>query len=265
MLPIARNYLKGGGMLLVTEPTKHLAYCPVQKSGSRTWMMAFAEMNLVEGPKTRGIRDTYLKLASQEYSIYAGTYQQMDALNDLSLFKFIFIRHPFDRLGSCYRMMRTEQYFLKIIGDYQLNYMNFDVKDLVSSKGFMPFSTFVEFIIHEAENKNESFDAISNYPPHAVHWWPYTELCGVCKVHYDLVGHMETFDEDVYKLISRFPDILDFRLKDIKGYEGNRTKYREFFRELKKTEIEKLYIRFKNDFEFGGYNYPNDFIDIGLD
>ena len=63
---------------------------------------------------------------------------------------------------------------------------------------------------------------------------------------------METFGEDVHKMISRFLDILDFRFKDIKGYEGNRPKYLEFFRELKKIEIEKLYIRFKNDFEFGG-------------
>ena len=108
---------------------------------------------------------------------------------------------------------------MKIIGNYQLNHMNVEAKDLVSIKGFMTFSTFVEFVIHEAENEKPSFDAISNYSPHSVHWWPYTELCGVCKIRYDLIAHMETFDEDVYKLISRFPDILDFRLKDIKGYE----------------------------------------------
>ena len=268
MVRNARNYLKGGGMLLVTEPTKRLAYCPVQKSGSRTLMMAFAEMNLIEGREGRSkaaILETYRKLLSQEYSIYAETYQQMDALNDLSVFKFIFTRHPFDRLGSCYRMIRNKQKFLSLIGNYQLNHMNLGVKDLVSRKGFMPFSTFVEFVIHEAENKNESFDAISNYSPDAVHWWPYSELCGVCKVHYDLVAHMETFDEDVQKLISRFPDILDFRFESIKGYQGNRTNYQEFFREVKKVEIEKLYVRFKNDFEFGGYDYPHEFIDVGLD
>ena len=273
----ARNYLKGGGMLLVTEPTKHLAYCPVPKSGSSTWMMAFAEMNLIEGREARsplGIRDTYMKLVSQEYSIYAGTYQHMNEVNDLSLFKFLFVRHPFDRLASCYQMIHTEKYFLKIIGNYQLNYMNFDAKDLVSIKGFMAFSTFAEFVIHEAENENASFDEISNYSPHAVHWWPYTELCGVCKIHYDLVAHMETFDEDLHKLIFRFPEIKDLKkiekerfVKRINWhrYKGNRTEYHELFKEVEKIRIEKLYIRFKNDFEFGGYDYPNKFIDIGLD
>ena len=273
----ARDYLKGGGMLLVTEPSKRLAYCPVQKSGSTTWMTAFAEMNLIDGRENRspwGLRKTYFQLIRQEYSIYAGTYQDMDKLNNLPSLRFLFVRHPFYRLASCYQMINDEKKFLRIIGNYQLYHMNLEGNELAYTKSFISFSTFVEFILHEAQNKNASFDSISNYSPEAIHWWPYTELCGVCRVHYDLVGHMETFNDDLQHLIEKFPDIEV--LKEIKedeyvqsvnwhGYKGNRTDYMDFFRQVKRVDTEKLYNRFKNDFEFGGYDYPYDFIEAGLE
>ena len=152
--------------------------------------------------------------------------------------------------------------------------MNLEGNELAYTKSFISFSTFVEFILHEAQNKNATFDSISKYSPEAIHWWPYTELCGVCRVHYDLVGHMETFNDDLQHLIERFPDIEVLRkikeeeyVKSVNwhGYKGNRTDYMDFFREVKRVETEKLYIRFKNDFVFGGYDYPYDFIEAGLE
>ena len=73
--------------------------------------------------------------------------------------------------------------------------MNLVDKDLVSFTN-VSFEMFTEFLLHQAQNKNRSFDSVSNLPPEAIHWWPYSEQCGVCRVKYDLIGHMETFNDD---------------------------------------------------------------------
>lgn len=279
MYPPARKYLKGGGMLLATEPTKRLGWCPVPKSGTTFVGQAFAEMNLIEGDQLgspKNITANFFRLVSSKYSIYAKTYRDMDKLNDLSLFKMVVIRHPFSRLASCYQMMYRGQRWLKMIGDYQRIHMKYDVKDTVSNTPTnMSFPTFVEFVLHEAQNENESFDSISNYSPQALHWWPYTELCGVCNVQYDFIARIETFDSDLQKLIKKFPEYRGvFRKmankKFVRNTNYNRQKlhsthYLDLFRQITKVEIQKLYMRFKNDFEFGGYDYPSDYIVVGSD
>ena len=105
---MARPYLKDGGIVLTTEPSKRLAFCPVQKSGSTTWMTAFAEMNAIDGNQLRSkshiIKD-YRMMESQKYAIYAKTNEDIDKLNSRSLFKFMFVRHPFYRLASTFQFM----------------------------------------------------------------------------------------------------------------------------------------------------------------
>ena len=278
---MARPYLKDGGIVLTTEPSKRLAFCPVQKSGSTTWMTAFAEMNGIDGNQMRSkshiIKD-YRMMESQKYAIYAKTNEDIDKLNNRSLFKFMFVRHPFYRLASTFQFMFVRDGMppkknVELIRNYQQKHMKFDDKDLVSFTN-VPFAIFTEFLLHQAQNKNRSFDSVSNLPPEAIHWWPYSEQCGVCRVKYDLIGHMETFNDDVQLLYQKFPDIPvlkkmqeDAFISSINwhAHKANTTDYMNIFKTLNKSTIVRLYTRFKTDFEFGGYHYPSEFIDIALD
>ena len=41
--------------------------------------------------------------------------------------------------------------------------------------------------------------------------------------------------------------------------------YLKYFRQLSKRVILRLYHMFKNDFELGGYDFPDKYIAVGID
>ena len=92
-------------VILTTEPKGKLAYCHVPKAASSSWMLAFAELNLVDHDemislfKTKSLHD---HLLSSRFSEFARSYDDINALNNLEMFKFVFVRHPFERLVSAY-------------------------------------------------------------------------------------------------------------------------------------------------------------------
>ena len=264
-------------MMLTTEPTQQIAFCHVPKSSSTTWMNAFGSMNHIE----TGSIGTYRQVASPNISIHATTYYDMKLLNELPQFKFIFVRHPFERLGSQFQIYYKTYYpnkpnkeqkkwkdrplsLQKQLADYEIQYMNKLEKD---TQNETLFQRFVDFVIHNVSTTKDT-GVITK-----THFWPYTDLCKVCLVSYDFIGHLETFDDDIEKLSDRFPEnqVLQEmrnakRLNCKSNCEGNDlgSKYASDYKQLKKETIVRLYKIYKNDFEFGGYDYPYDYIDYGI-
>ena len=275
------------GMMLSTEPTKQIAICHVPKSSSTTWMNAFGSMNHIP----IGSVKTYREVISPNISIHATTYYDMKLLNELPQFKFIFVRHPFERLGSYFqiyyqiyhpdkiqkkwekhvksiaRIEKLEQKELRLhqeLADYEKRYMNKLEKD---TKNETLFQRFVDFVVHNISMTNDTG------PISQTHFWPYTDLCKVCLVSYEFIGHLETFDDDIEKLSVRFPEnqVLkemrnSKRLNCKSNCEGNDlgSRYAGDYKQLKKETIVRLYQIYKNDFEFGGYDYPYDYIEYGI-
>ena len=267
------------GMMLSTEPSKQIAFCHVPKSSSTTWMNAFGSMNHIP----LGSVKTYYEVISPKISIHATTYYDMKLLNELPQFKFIFVRHPFERLGSYFQIYvqkkwekhiesieRIEEHKKKELrlhqelSDYEIRYMNKLEKD---TKNETLFQRFVDFVIHDISTTNDTS------PISQTHFWPYTDLCKVCLVSYEFIGHLETFDDDIEKLSVRFPEnqVLkemrnSKRLNCKSNCEGNDlgSKYADDYKQLKKETIVRLYQIYKNDFEFGGYDYPYDYIEYGI-
>ena len=261
--------------MLTTEPTKQIAFCSVPKSSSTTWMNAFGSMNHIKAIKGES---TYHKVASPNISIHATTYYEMKLLNELPQFKFIFVRHPFERLGSQFQIYyqtyhpnkiqknwKERSLFLqKQLADYETQYMNKLEKD---TRNETLFQRFVDFVIHNVSTTKDS-GVITK-----THFWPYTDLCRVCLVSYDFIGHLETFDDDIEKLSDRFPEnqVLQEmrnakRLNCKSNCEGNDlgSKYASDYKQLKKETIVRLYKIYRKDFEFGGYDYPYDYIEYGI-
>ena len=42
------------------------------------------------------------------------------------------------------------------------------------------------------------------------------------------------------------------------------SRYMEEYKQIKKESIKQLYMFFKDDFEFGGYDYPQEYIENGI-
>ena len=263
-------------MMLSTEPTKQIAFCHVPKASSSTWMKAFGSMNHI---KIRAGETDHKIVTSPNISIHATTYYDMKLLNELPQFKFIFVRHPFERLGSFFHMFYYQIFYpnkiqkewkehlikhQQILVDYEIRHMNKLEKD---TKNETLFQRFVDFVIHDISTTNDTS------PISQTHFWPYTDLCKVCLVSYDFMGHLETFDDDIEKLSVRFPEnqVLQKmrnskRLNCKSNCEGNDlgSKYASDYKKLKKETIVRLYKVYKKDFEFGGYDYPYDYIEYGI-
>ena len=121
------------------------------------------------------------------------------------------------------------------------------------------FVKFVKFIIFEIESNSKSYGTL--------HWWPFTNICGLCNVRYDFIGKVETWTSDIRNL-SEMTEFKDFDLSSTnkERFNQNTKKSKEdisqvYFKQLNQEIIIKLYNIYKSDFFIGGYKYPQSYID----
>ena len=201
----------------------------------------------------------------------------------------MFVRHPLERLASAYKDKLVDQEnkscvlrgkhtdkpvynaYINHMRYYQKRYMNMNSSDacLANCADEFQFSCFVEYVLVATENEETLRDLSKD-----IHWWPYTEICSVCKVNYDFIGHVEDFQDDLQLLLDKFPDnnalieLYEQKKKincntNCKGTEKD--VYLKYFHQLTKSTILRLYHRYKNDFELGGYEFPSKYIAVGME
>ena len=264
---LPRGYFKGA-MALLTDSVRTMGFCEVPKSASSTLKYTFYQMNSINradlARRKGGIHEWFNHL---KHSLRARNLRELARLNHSDIYKFVFVRHPFERLASAYndKFVKTKNwdtYIEKLkIQNYQKMYMNMKSNDPCLAKPSVQFtfSCFIDYVLAEAKN---------------IHWWPYTELCRVCYVQYDLVGHVEDFLDDFQILLEKFPKnkALMYPYKQKKKNnctdnckETKKDAYLKYFHQLTKTTILRLYRMYKNDFEFGGYDFPSEHIEAGID
>ena len=273
-----------GKMHLLTEPTRVMAYCPVPKAASTTWRTTFANMNSIEDVD---IRHRTQKLYSKKNSFRAKTLGDLAQLNSLNIVKFMFVRHPFERLASAYndkfiiyrnitrkfmgKDVQIGEMYLNNIRSNQESYMNMtsDNPCFANTSLEFTFSCFIEYVLDSANNEKLLSHAYNRIQ---IHWWPYTEICRVCDVQYDLIGHVENFQEDLQILLTKFHKnkfLIELYKNKTKSRctanceETTNESYLKYFQQLTKGTIMRLYRRYKNDFEFGGYEFPMKYIASG--
>lgn len=155
--------------------------------------------------------------------------------------KFLFVRHPFERLLSAYREKFESQdekslvfkvkFGPQIVAGYQLG-------DVIS------FSDFVDYVLRASRMLNSSLD---------VHWATYGELCRPCFVHYDFIGNYETLVEDSENILDHigapkylhFPPRKPSRSSDL---------VKKYFSTLSEEQITELFDVYHVDFVLFGYN-----------
>ena len=118
----------------------------------------------------------------------------------------------------------------------------------------MNFTKFVNFVIYEIENNMQSYGSL--------HWWPFSRLCGLCHLHYDFIGKVETLQSDIDILSPQIPGFQAemrelFRVKYNKNRKEETTK--AYFTQLEEELILKLYQLYEDDFQLGGYDYPMEY------
>lgn len=179
---------------------------------------------------------------------YLSHYTPSEIDNILSTyFKFMFVRHPIDRLVSAYRdKFRTTKpnAYTKDVGRriLLLRKNRASLNDVTSGLG-VQFSEFAHYL---ATTKDPMYE----------HWTSYEELCEPCFVQYDFIGKMETMKEDLDYVLSRiWPDESDkwFPHPPWANHSPTLTSY--FWSLVPSIDKKRIQAKYENDFQLFSYRH----------
>ena len=250
-----------------------LAYCKNAKVGTTTWINHF--FNLLDRSLQQKIlkrfeldptlpiqirRETQINFQIQHQSIISldkPDQHNVSFTRLLNLFfekntilRFSFVRHPFERLVSAYK-------------DKVLHSHSTEKRNLSSTTSF---SSFVHYVLDEYQKNEECRKSQNKYcRPVDRHWNLYNFRCLYCDIPYDVIGKMESFNEDVkYIVVKQQLDgliPLDSTVQRMKSFGSRGDKFEDgkisalsYFSSLTKLQIKRLYEVYKFDLELFDYN-----------
>jgi len=174
----------------VVDENNKVLYCELPKVGCTNWKRTM--LQLIQ-PKTFGklafddIKGPHGHYGEEGYK-YITEWPAEERVKMVDTFyKFIFVRHPLERILSAYRD--------KVQYDFLRN---------------LPFQNPGKVKDHDADEfmdlDKEGFHAFVKYLTKRVdlaaggsrirHWKRYVDLCGICSFDWDFVGKLETVNED---------------------------------------------------------------------
>lgn len=244
-LPITQNVLSH----MHFDHKRKLIYCYVPKvactSWKRVWMKMIGKVSPDKDLSTIGryaVHTSVPNMASQKGMVdeALATYK-----------KFLFVRHPFDRVLSAFKDKlesadKSSAYnFHKEIGA--------KIQQKYRSAGASPEgdnTTFSEFIRFISEPGHGTFEQRNE------HWLSVHELCNPCAVKYDFVGKYESLKEDanyvldwlgVTDLVKSFP--ASDRPFYARRYDP------KYFNQLSHSDKMAFFTKYLADFVAFGYDF----------
>lgn len=121
---------------------------------------------------------------------------------------------------------------------------NPDIKSLKTGEG-VNFSEFAEFV-HNSDSEFMDW-----------HWKQYDMLCHPCLIYYDFIGHFENLYTEADQLLNilQVSDKVQFPRNKTSSYKlPTKVLAKEYLNSLSKQAKEKLYDKYKHDFELFGYS-----------
>ena len=166
-----------------------------------------------------------------------------EILNSDEYFKFVVVRHPFDRLVSAFNdKFINIKYRPDIIAR---------IKRRFHTGGDVTFEEFVSFL-------SDSYEIGSD-----MHWEKYENICRPCSVKYDFILKLETVKQDLPELLRNlFRDdtynkmsinYLPMMNKSKNSSSPSVSKELGKFRSVSSNISQKLYNEYRLDFDLFGY------------
>ena len=222
---------------LASNDKHNVLYCPMYKVGSTTFIsLMYDEHN---SKKARRLHHNK-KIVSEDKTEYRLK----------NYFKFMVVRHPFDRLLSAY----LEKFNLSSGGltkKYEkVMHKHFGSEMKIGPKGAIPtLEQFLYLVVTEPV----AF--------HNGHWGNYNTLCHPCVIPYDHVVYMETFQDDVGIILDHFvysngsrPALpVNFHLR--RAHTDRLQDTSAYFKKIDMKIIDKLLFIYRQDFKIFGYTW----------
>ncbi|XP_068210993.1 carbohydrate sulfotransferase 11-like [Palaemon carinicauda] len=254
---------------IIYLPKNNFSWCILPKVASTSWskslleLSGFTENDLLHSDKPLQVilRDTYKSVKIDNMNKTLG-----------NSIKFLFVRHPFQRLVSAYRnkledsyMEADGQYFYNnygrnIVAKYRVQEKKANEKKASSQNALEDFEpdpnevefhkepTFVEYIDYLINTDVDLYDE---------HWKPIWLQCHVCDFGYDYVIKYENFEEEIGIFINtlkekgQLPSTFALQWENKGGTSLNVT--RQYLRQISDRKLWRLYEKYRHDFGYFGY------------
>ncbi|KAK0076168.1 hypothetical protein PV325_012855 [Microctonus aethiopoides] len=240
--------------------SKHnILFCLIRKVASTSFTKLFADF--------RGIHATgnYYKLIN--VLAPKNVNELLNVIDDPTVFKFLAVRHPFERLVSFYRSRiednskYTDQAWIfarKIFYITRPNLFHFNEslgnvlqQIFYNDRRLKLVPTFKEFIIWLLREPEEHDDP---------HWRQYHSHCSVCQMRLDYILKLDNYSiHDVHYIFSLMgSNKKQWKLPKLARNNKGPTNFALtcfYLSKLSKNILSKLFERYKVDFEMFDYNY----------
>ena len=176
--------------------------------------------------------------------------EKVNIYSNGTYFRFLFVRHPLERLLSGYRNKIQPLFLNRPLLNGIWDEVSSDEQKLEKYKELdvHGFHAFMRYLIIRGK---------SPYGGGTVrHWKRYYDLCRVCGHDWDFIGKMETIFEDSEEVFKRAG--VSGRVHY--GYASKSTDYEKmvrYYKGLPKSVVLKVYEMFEVDFEIFGYDIPD--------
>ena len=166
-------------------------------------------------------------------------------------YKFMFTRHPMERILSAYRSKFEKRSDNKVEWEYFYKVFNNDIihisrKDKSDRTSMISFEEFVKYIIYKSR-RNEKMEH---------HWERYYELCHMCHIDYDFVGKFDTLVQDISFVLRKiFPHQNDYFFPNVSQPRSTVKLLEKYYSQLDSSLIGKLHKAYNRDMKLFGYEF----------
>lgn len=242
---------------VIVDMQHRIMYCPIPKAACSTWKVFF--MNLL-GVSVRGDIHTQAKIRLVHLSDLDPEVRQ-EVLRNFT--KFMIVRHPFTRILSAYRnklepngtfetthVRGPNQYYWRDRLGMEILKIYRGVKVAKRFKEHrgdydLTFAEFVNFITDYSERRSANDR----------HWKEMYSICYPCDIEYDFIAKFETLGEDSQLFL--WSNGLDTHVTTQDQHATNSSSFEavmQFYQKLPLESIQKLYERYKLDFQLFDYD-----------
>jgi hypothetical protein len=175
-----------------------LRYCPIEKTGSTTWVNLFEAIDAFWQDKNATASDVLPSL-TYRHGYEGRVWKQVRTLQlqvrGVTEKSLVFVREPYARLLSAYvdKLFSPNSLFWGTTGRYIVTKFRHNPAAHSLRCGHdVTFPEFIKYVIH-AQETGENRDG---------HFVPTHDHCDLCGSRYDYVGHLETLHQDMPYLLT---------------------------------------------------------------
>ena len=231
---------------LVADDSKKSVYCAVSKCASSTWKNALFQMHGGDVRDSMAIHQkSYLE---KKGLVFLTNYSQEEAEYRMKhYFKYMIVRHPFDRLVSAWRdKLLGDENYIKVFIPRIRAPSRLSGTETTQLKPEKPIE-FTEFVDYLAKQNPLHFDR---------HWLSMYHHCHPCHFRYDFVAKVETLSADLPHLYNALYVDEDLQLRIINEHSKDSPHFSTHYDPVMVSTYKKLRSFYYVDMTLFNYTDP---------